>query len=235
MESHIKRFESIIVRLKNQPYSTALLCALLIGCLTIIWFFSASIDEKGGQIASTAKPFEMDAKPDPKLIEDGLSAYHRFQLNKAVSAPLEVGNCPGRQCYRFFLGPQEIRKGKQLQTIFLGGGGFEKHLINMPDGIVALSRLARLESIDGSYGVPSPEKLRSLLGWGLTVPYRKGLIEATVYIYKGASLRLRAIDQDVLFVVEDDHINFLTVGVAIYDGTFCTLYKEDCQNQGIQR
>ena len=233
MESHIKRFESIIVRLKNQPYSTALLCALLIGCLTIIWFFSASIDEKGGQIASTAKPFEMDAKPDPKLIEDGLSAYHRFQLNKAVSAPLEVGNCPGRQCYRFFLGPREIRKGKQQQTIFLGGGGFEKHLENMPDGSVAISRLARLDHIDGRYRIPNPENLRSILGWGLTVPYKKSLIEATVYMYKGASLRLRAIDQDILLVVEDDRINALTIGVALYDGTFCTLYKEECVNQEI--
>ena len=211
----------------------ALLSALVIGCLTIIWFFPASIDEEGGQITSTEKPVEMDAKPDPKLIEDGLTAYHRFELNKTVSAPLEVGNCPGRQCYRFFFGPQEIRKGRQLQTIFLGGGGFEKHLDNMPDGSVAISRLARIDIYDGSYSIPSAEKLRSILGWGLTVPYEKGLIEAAVFVYKGASLRLRAIDQDVLFIVEDDRINSLTVGVAIYDGTFCTLYKEECVNQGI--
>jgi hypothetical protein len=233
MESQKVRFESIIARLKNQPYRTALLCALLIGCLTIIWFYSASIDENGGQIASTAKPFEMDARPEPKLIEDGWTAYHRFQLNKTVSAPLEVGHCPGGQCYRFFLGPQEIRKGKQQQTIFLGGGGFEKHLENMPDGRVAIARLARLDLNDGSYSTPSPEKLRSVLGWGITVPFKRGLIEAKVSIFKGASLRLRAIDQDVLFVVEDDRINSLTVGVAIYDGTFCTLYKEDCVKQGI--
>ena len=234
MESQIKRFESIIARLINQPYRTALLCALLIGCLTIIWFFSASIDEKGGQSASIGKHIEINAKPDPILFEDGWTAYHRFQLNKTVSAPLEVGNCPGRRCYRFFLGPRKIRKGKQQQTIFLGGGGFEKHLENMPDGRVAISRLARLDTNNGSYSIPSPEKLRSLLGWGLTVPYKKGLIEASVYIIKGSSLRLRAIEQDVLFVVEDDRINALTVGVAMYDGTFCTLYKADCVNQGIQ-
>ena len=220
-------------RLKNQPYRMALLCALVIGCLTIIWFFPESIDEDGGQIISTEKPVEMDAKPDPKFSEDGLTAYHRFQLNKTLPAPLEVGNCPGSQCYRLFLGPRAIRKGKQLQTIFLGGGGFEKHLENMPDGSVALSRLARLDSNDGSYSIPSPEKLRSILGWGLTVPYEKGLIEATVYIFKGTSLRLRAIDQDVLLVVEDDRLNSLTVGVAIYDGTFCTLYREECVNRGI--
>ena len=233
MESPIKRFESIIARLKNQPYRTALLCALSIGCLTIIWFFSASTDEKGGQIALTAKPLAIDAKPDPKLIEDGWTAYHRFQLHKTVSAPLEVGHCPGRHCYRFFLGPREIRKGKQLQTIFLGGGGFEKHLQNMPDGRVAISGLARLDGNDGSFRIPSPEKLRSILGWGLTVPYKKGLIEATVSIFKGARLRLRAVDQDVLWVVEDDRLNALTVGVAIYEGTFCTYYRDDCVNQGI--
>ncbi len=235
MESPIKRFESIIARLNNQPYRTVILGALSISCLTIIWFFSASLNEKGGQIASTGKPFEIDAKPDPKLIEDGWRAYHRFQLNKTVSAPLEVGHCPGRQCYRLFLGPREIRKGKQQQTIFLGGGGFEKHLKHMPDGSVAISPLARLDHIDGSYRIPRPENLRSILGWGLTVPYKKGLIEATVYIDKGASLRLRAIDQDVLFVVEDDRINSLTVGVALYDGTFCTRYKEECVNQGIMK
>ncbi len=233
MESQLIRFESIIARLKHQPYRTARFCAILIGCLTIIWFLSASIDENGGQIASADKPFETDAKPDPKLIEDGSTAYYRFRLNRTVSVPLEIGDCPGRQCYRFFLGPREIRKGKKQQTIFLGGGGFEKHLENMPDGSVAISRLARFDSNDGSYRIPSPEKLRSILGWGLTVPYEKGLIEATVYLFKGASLRLRATDQDVLLVVEDDRINGLTVGVAIYDGTFCTLYKEDCVNQGI--
>lgn len=32
---------------------------------------------------------------------------------------------------------------------------------------------------------------------------------------------MRAIDKDVLFVVWDDRINYLTVGVASYDGTFC--------------
>ncbi len=227
MESQMKRVESTTARLRNQPYKPVLLSALLIGCLTIIWFFSASIDESGGQIAS----IEMDARPDPILIEDGLTTYQRFHLNKTVSAPLEVGNCPGRQCYRFFLGPREIRNGKKLQTIFMGGGGFEKHLENMPDGSVAITRLARFDGIDERYGIPSHEKLRSILGWGLTVPYEKGLIEATVYIYKGSSLRLRAIDQDVLFVVEDDRINALTVGVAIYDGTFCTLYTEDCVDQ----
>ena len=239
MESHIKRFESIIARLKNQPYRTAFLCALLIGCLTIIWFLSASMDEKGGPmdekggpIASTPKPFEMDAKPDPKLIEDGSTAYYRFQLAKTVSVPLEVGNCPGRQCYRFFLGPREIRKGKKQQTIFLGGEGFEQHLVDMPEGRLAISRLARFDSDDGSYIIPSPERLRSILGWGLTVPHNKGLIEATVYLSKGASFRIRAIEQDVLFVIEDDRINALTLGVAIYDGTFCTLYKEACVNQG---
>ncbi|MDJ0802154.1 MAG: hypothetical protein QNI97_04725 [Desulfobacterales bacterium] len=235
MESQTRIFESIMARLKNQPYRKTLLFALVIGCLTIIWLFPASIDEKGGQIASIEKPIEMAAKPDPELIEDGLTAYHRFQLNKTVAAPLEVGNCPGRQCYHFFLGPREIRKGKQQQTIFLGGGGFEKHLKHMPDGSVAISPLARLDHIDGSYRIPRPENLRSILGWGLTVPFKKGLIEATVYMDKGASLRLRAIDQDVLFVVEDDRINSLTVGVALYDGTFCTRYKEECVNQGIMK
>ena len=228
MESQVKKVESIIARLKNQPYKTVLLFALLIGCLTVIWLFPASIDDSGRHSAS----IEMDAKPDPKLIADELITFQRFHLNKTVSAPLEVGDCPGRQCYRFFLGPREIRKGKKLQVIFLGGGGFEKHLENMPDGSVAISRLARFDRIDGRYRIPSHEELRSILGWGLTVPYEKGLIEAAVFIYKGASLRLRAIDQDVLFVVEDDRINALTVGVAIYDGTFCTLYKEDCVDQG---
>ena len=228
----MKSAESTTARLKKQPYKTVLLLALSIGCLTIIWFFSAYSDEKGGPIASIEMPIEMDARPDPKIIKDGLTTYHRFHLNKTLSAPLEVGNCPGRQCYRFFIGPREIRKGKKLQTIFLGGGGFEKHLENMPDGSVAISRFARFDRIDGNYTIPSHEKLKSILGWGLTVPYEKGLIEADIYIYKGASLRLRAIDQDVLFVVEDDRINALTVGVAIYHGTFCTLYKEECVDQG---
>ena len=232
MESRMKIFESIIARLKNQPYKTVLLFALLIGCVTIIWFYPASIDERGGQIASIEIPIEMDAKPNPKLVEDGMVTYHRFHLDKTVSAPLEAGNCPGRQCYRFFIGPREIRKGKKLQTIFLGGEGFERHLERMPDGRVAISRFARFDRIDGSYSIPSHEKLRSILGWGLTVPYEKGLIEAVVYVYKGASLRLRAIDQDVLFLVEDDRINSLSIGVALYDGTFCTLYKEECVDQG---
>jgi hypothetical protein len=233
MESQIMHLQSILARLKKPLYRTARLYALLIGGLTLIWFFPACADEKGGPIDSTEKPLEMDAKPDPSLIEDGLTAYHRFQLNKTVPAPLEVGNCPGRQCYRFFLGPREIRKGRQQQTFFLGGGGFEKHLKNRPDGSVAISRLARLESNAGRYSIPSPEKLRSILGWGLTVPYEKGLIEATLFIFKGASFRLRAIDQDVLLVVEDDRINALTVGVTTYEGTFCKFYKEDCVDQGV--
>lgn len=229
MESPIK----MLARFKNMPYRAPLLFAVLIGCLTIIWSFSACIDQKGGQSASTEKPAEMDAKPDPKLSEGGLTAAYRFQLNKTLSAPLEVGNCPGSQCYHFFFGPREIREGRQQQTIFLGGEGFEKHLENRPDGSVAISRLARLDINNGSYRIPSTEELKSILGWGLTVPYNIGLIEATVPIFKGASLRLRARDQDVLIAVEDDRINSLTVGVALYEGTFCTLYKEDCINEGI--
>jgi hypothetical protein len=233
MERPIKIFESIVARLKKRPDRTALICALLAGCLTLVWLFSGSGGENGGQIASVEERVEVDARPDPQFFEGGSIAYHRFRLNKTISAPFEVGNCPGGQCYRVFFGPREIRKGRQLQTIFLGGGGIEKHLEKKPDGGVAISRLARFDTTDGRYGISSPERRRSILGWGLTVPYEKGLIEATLYVFKGASLRLRAVDQDVLLVVEDDRINSLTIGVAIYDGTFCTLYKEACVNKGI--
>lgn len=125
--------------------------------------------------------------------------------------PFEVGSCPGKDCYRFALGPRETRDNIQVQTIFLKGGGFEKHLEKLPGGGIQLFRLARLDSKGGSYGIPVNAK---------------GPITANLGLFKGASLRLRAIDNDVLFVVENDRINYLTIGVALYEGTYCKIYKE---------
>lgn len=61
----------------------------------------------------------------------------------------------------------------------------------------------------------------------LWVVLEREQITAKLCLFKGASLRLRAIDKDVLFVIWDDRINYLTVGVANYDGTFCERYREE--------
>ena len=210
LEEQITKIESFLSRLKRQPKKTVIYTVVVLILVILGLFASAYFSEKGRQFASKDQPNIKEAKPDSTFFEDGWITYHRFQLNKEKSMPFEVGSCPGTDCYRFSLGPRETRNNKQIQTIFLEGGGFEKHLENLPGGGFQLFRLARLDSKGGSYGLP----------------LKGGHITANLGLFKGASLRLRAIDNDVLFVVEDDRINYLTVGVAIYDGTFCKLYRE---------
>lgn len=169
------------------------------------------IEELKKPLAVLKDDDEKRTQPDSVFFEDGWITYHRFQLNKEKPMPFEIGSCPGADCYRFSLGPRETNDSKQIQTIFLEGGGFDKHLEKLPGGGIQLFRLARLDSKGGQYGIPLKQG---------------GHITASLGLFKGASLRLNAIDNDVLFVVEDDRINYLTVGVAIYDGTFCKLYRE---------
>lgn len=200
-----------MARLKRNPKKTVIFSVIVLISLILVWFASAYFSEKGRQFASTDKPKENETKPDLTFFEDGWITYHRFELNKEKPMPFEVGSCPGKDCYRFALGPRRTRDKIQVQTIFLKGGGFEKHLEKIPGGGIQLFHLARLDSKGGSYGIP--------LKAG-------GHITANLGLFKGASLRLRSIDNDVLFVVEDDRINYLTVGVAIYEGTYCKIYRE---------
>lgn len=210
MENQIKQIESFFSRLKRRPVKTASYVIVGVILIIIVWFFSAYFGEIGRQLASNEQLALNEARPDSELFETGWTTYHRFRLNKENPAPFEIGNCPGTGCYRFRLGPRKIEDGRQSQTIYLEGIGFEKHLERLSEGVISLFRNARLDCKGGSYGLPS----------------KGGPMTANLGLFKGASLRLRAIDQDVLFVVEDDRINYLTVGVAIYDGTYCELYRK---------
>ena len=207
LDEQITKVEAFCARLKKHPERTGLYFVIALIVIIMGTFGKAYFSEKGRQFASTDKPKVKAPKPDATFFEEGWVTYHRFQLNKERSIPLEVGSCPSKDCYRFSLGPRETRDNIQVQTIFLEGEGFEKHLEKMPGGGFQLFRLAQLESKGGSY----------------SLPVREGHITANLGLFKGASLRLRAIDNDVLFVVEDDRINNLTVGVAIYEGTYCNL------------
>ena len=211
LDEQITKYEAFFSRLKKSPKRTIICSGIVLVIVILGWFAHAYFSEKGRQFASIDKPKEKETEPDSTFFEDGWITYHRFQLNKEKPMPFEVGSCPGKDCYRFSLGPRETRKNMQSQTIFLEGGGFEKHFEKMPGGGFQLFRLARLDSKGGSYGIP--------LKAG-------GHITANLGLFKGASLRLRAIDNDVLFVVEDDRINQLTVGVAVYEGTYCNLHRE---------
>jgi hypothetical protein len=211
LDEQTTKIEAFWARLKGHPKRTLIFSVIGLAVLILVWFASAYFSEKGRQLASIDKPKVEETKPDSTFFENGWITYHRFQLNKEKPMPFEVGSCPGKDCYRFSLGPRETRDNIQIQTVFLEGGGFEKHFEKMPGGGFQLFRLARLDSKGGSYGIPIKDE---------------GHITANLGLFKGASLRLCAIDNDVLFVVEDDRINHLTIGVAVYEGTYCQLYRE---------
>ncbi len=206
----VDKIEEFYVRFRKNPKKSVILTIVSFLLLLIIWFLSAYISEKGKQFASSSTQSIPKSKPDTTLFEDGWVTYHRFQLNKKNPKPIEVGSCPGTECYRFTLGPRETRNGVHVQTINLSGGGFEKNIEKMPNGGIRAFRVSRLYSKGGSYGIP----------------VKQGYITANLGLFRGASLRLRAIDNDILFIVEDDRINHLTVGIAMYEGTYCNLYKE---------
>ncbi len=210
MENQIRQIESFFSRFKQHPvkcsiYAIISFILFILGC-----YVSGFFGEKGRKSALYEQIIVPDAKPESDIFEDGWTTYHRYRLNKKSPVPFEVGNCPSTSCYRFSLGPRKIENGVQIQTIYLAGGGFEKHIRHLESDVKYPFYNVFIESKGGR----------------LSIPVRGGPMFAELGLFRGASLRIRAIDQDILLVVEDDRINYLTVGVAIYDGTYCELYRK---------